>query len=191
MKLSTLLVLATFVTAPLCAADCKNPTLRAEILMMVVDDQKARANLSPVPGDAQIAEMNRVDALHAVRVRQIVKEFGWPGKSLVGDDGARGIWLLVQHFEIADQDEYLPLMERAVSTGEAEAKNYVYLLDRVRIRHGQPQLYGTQYHGSESGEWIREPIEDPAHLDDRRKKVGLLPLAEFEKTIPNAKIRAN
>ena len=191
MKLSTLFILATFVAASLCAADCKNPTLREELLKMVVDDQKARANLSPVLSDAQIAEMNRVDALHAARVRQIVKEFGWPGQSLVGDDGAHGVWLLVQHFEIVDQDEYLPLMAKAVSAGEADAKNYAYLLDRVRLRHGQSQLYGTQYHISKSGEWVREPIEDSEHLDDRRKKIGLLPLAEFEKTIPNAKIRAN
>ncbi len=39
----------------------------------------------------------------------------------------------------------LLLMEQAVSKGEASAKDYAYLLDRVRMNQGRPQVYGTQF----------------------------------------------
>lgn len=170
------------------AADSQNPTLRNEILGMVTVDQKARPQPGQMMSEAAVTEMLRVDRLHAKRVREIIGTYGWPGKSLVGDDGAEGIWLLVQHFEISDQDEYLPMMGAAVKKGEASGKYYAYLLDRVRVRHGQKQLYGTQYQINTAGEWVREEIEDPPHLDERRKAVGMLPLAEFERTLPNVKI---
>ena len=155
---------------------------------MVAVDQKARPQPGHMMTEAETTEMLLVDRLHAKRVREIIGAYGWPGKSLVGSDGAQGIWLLVQHFEISDQDEYLPMMEAALKKGEAEGKYYAYLLDRVRVRHGQKQLYGTQYQINAAGEWLREEIEDPSHLDERRKSVGMLPLAEFEKAIPNVKI---
>ncbi len=187
MKHFTSLFMALLAPA-LLAADCQNPVLRDEILAMVTVDQNARPQPGHMMSEAETAEMQRVDRLHAKRVREIIGAHGWPGRTLVGTDGAQGIWLLVQHFEISDQDEYLPMMEAAVKKGEADGKYYAYLLDRVRVRHGQKQLYGTQYQVNAAGEWVREDIEDPAHLDERRRSVGMLPLAEFEKTIPNVRI---
>jgi hypothetical protein len=187
MRLIASVFLALLAPA-LLAADCLNPALRDEILGMVTVDQKARPQPGHMMSEADSIEMLRVDRIHAKRVREIISAFGWPGRSLVGSDGAQGVWLLVQHFEISDQDEYLPMMEAAVKKGEAEGKYYAYLLDRVRVRHGQKQLYGTQYQINAAGEWVREVIEDPPHLDERRKAVGMLPLNEFEKTIPNVKI---
>src|SRR5665213_694154 len=169
-RMIPILVLIAALSAPaLFAADCQNPALRDEILGMVTVDQKARPQPGHMMSEADTNEMLRVDRLHAKRVREIIGAVGWPGRSLVGSDGAQGIWLLVQHFEIADQDEYLPMMEAAVKKGEADGKYYAYLLDRVRVRHGQKQLYGTQYQINAAGEWVREAIEDPSHLDERRK----------------------
>ena len=187
--MKSIIALVAALSAPaLLAADCQNPALRDEILGMVAVDQKARPQPGHMMSEAETAEMLRVDRLHAKRVREIVGACGWPGKSLVGTDGAQGFWLLVQHFEISDQDEYLPMMDAAVKKGEADGKYYAYLLDRVRVRHGQKQLYGTQYQINAAGEWVREDIEDPARLDERRRSVGMLPLAEFERTIGNVKI---
>ncbi len=31
------------------------------------------------------------------RMREIVARVGWPGRRMVGDDGASAAWLLVQH----------------------------------------------------------------------------------------------
>ena len=177
-------------TAALGADECRDPKLRDAILNMVDEDQKARAG---GPGhmlsEAEATEMRRVDAVHAKRVREIVDEVGWPGISLVGSDGAKGMWLLVQHFDLAEQDRYLPLMEKAVAQKEALPRHFAYLVDRVRIGHHQKQLYGTQYRIVKEGEWVREPIEDPEHVDARRKTMGLQPLLEYEKREPGGNPR--
>jgi len=54
-----------------------------------------------------------------------------------------------------------------------------YLQDRVLMRRGEPQVYGTQFIGS-SGELRVHPIADPDHLDERRAAVGLGPFAAYE-----------
>jgi hypothetical protein len=188
----TLSVFALIATAALAADDCRDPKLRDEILNMVAEDQKARPGgpahiLSP----AELAERNRVDTLHAKRVREIINDVGWPGISLVGTNAAEGMWLLVQHFDLADQDQYLPLMEKAVARKEALPENFVYLVDRVRLLHDQKQLYGTQYIPLKEGESMRAPLEDPDHVDERRESVGLPPLLEYEKSKLNMKVVPN
>src|SRR5205085_1172028 len=72
---------------------------------------------------------------------------GWPGKSLVGVDGANAAWLLVQHADQgrAFQKRCLPLLEAAVKKGEATGVQLAYLSDRVRVGAGEKQVYGTQF----------------------------------------------
>jgi hypothetical protein len=115
-------------------------------------------------------------------MKQIVKQFGWPGKSLVGADGAQAAWILVQH---ADHDrpfqtQCLELLKGAVKKGEATGDQLAYLTDRVRVGEKKKQVYGTQLH------WVKgklqpQPIEDEANVDKRRKEVGLSSLADYLK----------
>jgi hypothetical protein len=42
-----------------------------------------------------------VDADNLAWLKEVVAEVGWPGQSMVGEDGAHAAWLLAQH---ADQD---------------------------------------------------------------------------------------
>lgn len=113
-------------------------------------------------------------------MQAIVAAHGWPGRSLVGADGATAAWLLVQHAD-ADrtlQGRCLALLEAAVAAGEAEPSELAYLTDRVRCGAGLPQLYGTQMREHE-GRYAPQPIEDGANVDARRAAVGLGPLAEY------------
>lgn len=52
------------------------------------------------------------------------------------------------------------------------------LEDRVRIKEGKPQLYGSQLSGNPL---CFDPIEDEAHVDERRRSIGLEPLADYAK----------
>jgi len=146
-----------------------------EIEAMVAVDQRVRQTPSTELTNGDREAMRRVDALHEARMREIVATHGWPGRSLVGRDGAQGAWLIVQHCSREFEEACLPLLERAVAQGEASAVNYAYLLDRVRMYEGRPQVYGTQFMGNSL-----YPIEDQAHVDDRRRTVGLMPEAEYE-----------
>jgi len=129
----------------------------------------------PVHGD----EMHTVDAANTKRLKEIVAEHGWPGRSLVGRDGALAAFLIAQHADAdpAFQERCLELMQ-AASPGEVSPGDVAYLTDRVRVNSGQPQLYGTQF-WMPNGALVPRPIEDPDLLDARREAAGLIPMSEY------------
>jgi len=131
----------------------------------------------------KVARMQAVDAKHTARMKAIIAEHGWPGRSLVGEDGAGAAWLLVQHADASFMAQCMPLMEHAVSAGEASAKDYAYLLDRVCMNQGKPQVYGTQFTSGADGKLVLYSVEDAEHVDERRRAVGLGSMAEYERKI--------
>ena len=184
-----ILVTTAVLLTALFVSGCTSPSgasrhdaaLRHELLAMCEVDQKVRQSFGSHMSAETVAEMQAVDAKHMSRMRAIVAKHGWPGRSLVGDDGAHAAWLLVQHADSAFMAQCLPLMERAVAAGQAFGKDYVYLLDRVRMQQGKPQIYGTQFTFEADGQLVLHPIEDAEHVDERRRAMGLPPMAEQEK----------
>jgi hypothetical protein len=176
----------------------KDEKLRAELVKRVEEDQKARQQLIDLqarPGgqDAEAARkeveaatktMQEIDARNTAWMKEVVDQHGWPGKSLVGTDGAQKAWLLVQHADRdrAFQKRCLPLLAGAVKKGEASPDHLAYLTDRVKVADKEKQVYGTQFH-EVGGKLEPYPIEDEANVDQRRKEVGLPPLAEYRKMI--------
>jgi hypothetical protein len=163
-------------------ASLGQPQLRRELLAMVEADQAGRKQLMALERGSPEAmalskELIDLDKQHTQALKVAVAKYGWPGKSMVGEDGAQAAWLLVQHadLDVAFQKQALALMEPMVASGEVTAANYAYLYDRVAVAEKRPQRYGTQF--GDQGE--PEPIEDEAHVDERRKQVGLGTMAEY------------
>jgi hypothetical protein len=160
--------------------------LRAELLAMQVEDQAVRTGVAP-PGDDRTAEelfaaWDAVDAANAVRMEEILDEYGWPGWSLVGEDGAFAAWLMIQHADLRPelQKRGLAMLEAAVAAEDADPGDLAYLVDRVLVAEGKPQVYGTQVATEEDGTIIpRTPIEDPDNVDARRAEMGLGTLEEY------------
>jgi hypothetical protein len=110
----------------------------------------------------------------------VISDVGWPGKSLVGKDGANAAWLLAQHADRdpAFQRRCLDLLATAVERGEAAIVQQAYLTDRVLLHEGKPQEYGTQAIARD-GRFEPRKLRDPDHVDQRRASVGLGPLAGY------------
>jgi hypothetical protein len=162
----------------------RDEELRQELLKMVKEDQDARKEvLKDGSGDSPtFRKLRKVDQRNTARMKEIIAKHGWPGKGLVGDDGAHAAWLLVQH---ADEDREfqkrcLALLERAVKAREASAVDLAYLTDRVLVAEKKKQLYGTQFR-SVDGKMEPHPIEDEKNVDRRRKEAGLPSMAEYRK----------
>ncbi len=160
--------------------------LRKELADRVKEDQEARRLLIDSKGrDAELTKkLTDIDRRNTAWLKDVVDKHGWPGKSLVGEEGAHNAWLLVQH---ADRDRpfqkrCLELLQEAVKKGEASGKDLAYLTDRVLVGEGKKQLYGTQF-TLKDGEYVPSPIEDEANVDKRRKEVGLESLAEYARTL--------
>ncbi len=170
-----------------------NRALRDELLAMQAEDQRVRAALAESAMDSQaLHKAEAVDARHLVRIKEILEVHGWPGKSLVGDDGAQAAWLLVQHAD-ADptfQRRALAGMKAAVDRGEARASEWAFLVDRVRIAAGEPQLYGTQFR-QVAGDFEPLPIFEPQEIDRRRSEVGLEPLAAYRERLRSSYAQAS
>ena len=148
--------------------------LRATLVQMGRDDQEAiRIGMDGSGRQLTKAESMQEIEMHRKNgelIRKIVQEHGWPGRSLVGDDGAHAAWLVVQHMdtELDFQRNCLALMQEAFLRGEVGSQEFAYLTDRVRSHEGREQMYGTQGLGVRSA-------EDEARVNANRASIGLPP----------------
>lgn len=157
--------------------------LRQELLDRMEKDQVVRNKVMKQKGEgADFEEMIQVDRDNTAWLKKTIDHHGWPGKALVGVDGAHAAWLLLQHadLDLAFQKKCLPLLAAAVKRNDASAQDLAYLVDRVRVAEKKPQIYGTQL-DQVDGKLKPKPIEDEEHVDERRKEVGLPPLSEYLK----------
>ena len=156
--------------------------LREELLSLAADDGAVRERLIEDGSlfDGYSPLMAIVHRRNGDRLGEIVDAHGWPGVSLVQEDGAAAAWLLLKH-AIGDpvlQRRCLPLVEAAAAVGEVPAWQPATLLDGIRFYEGRPQVYGSVFDWDELGEMAPWPIEDADGVDERREAVGLPPLAE-------------
>ncbi len=160
-----------------------NETLRAELLAMEHIDRSVRASLverGELHREGYHPEMEALHRQHNARMRTLIETYGWPGRSLVGDDGCRAAGFIVQHalLDLDLQRRCIALLAEACAQGEAEPFMLALLTDRVLMQEGQPQVYGTQYVGASAGGVEPWPIAHPETVEERRYSVGLPPLAE-------------
>jgi len=171
-----------------------NEPLRRELLKMEEEDQRYRKEAQEIDNatfapeekkkrrEALMEKQAETDGRNMKRLTEIIEQYGWPGKSLVGKDGSLTAFLIVQHGGLEDQKKYFPLLKEAVGKGEAEPAHAAYLEDRILMLEGKKQIYGTQLRRDEATQKLELwPVEDEEHLDARRATLGLEPIAEYLK----------
>jgi len=154
-----------------------NQALRKELLAMREKDVSVRADLVERGelGDREYhPEMRLVHEANNIRIKAIIEGFGWPLESDVGEDGTEAAWLIVQHavLEPEFQERCIDLLRTAVKAGEAKGWQLAYLQDRVLIRQGKLQIYGTQ-HEVKDGLMCPLPTENPTEVNERRAALDL------------------
>ncbi len=174
-------------------AEVADEPLRQELLRRVKEDQAVRTEFmewvnkqGARPDKAgkyhapMAVKMGEIDRKNAAWLKGVIDKQGWPGATRVGQDGANAAWLLVQHadHDRAFQKRCLGLLREAVQKGEATGQQLAYLTDRVLVGEGKKQVYGTQLQ-TVDGKLVPQPIGDEAHVDQRRKEAGLMPLKDY------------
>ena len=120
--------------------------------------------------------------VHLNKIETILKERGWLGADIVGDQGNETFFLIIQHSELEIQLKYLPMMREAARRGDVVPRNLAHLEDRIASKTEKLQVYGTTLKRyPESGIIDVWPIIDPENVDKRRTSVGLEPIAEVLK----------
>jgi outer membrane protein assembly factor BamB len=166
--------------------------LRAELERMLVEDQRLRTQTNDVEKKyghnskelaALWAEQEAMDKKILRRLEEIIERYGWPGESLVGADASLAAFLILQHADYEYQKKYFPLVKEAERKKEIDPSNVALLEDRILMREGEKQIYGTQLTWNEkSRRYELYAIEDEEHVDLLRARVGLQSIAEYLKT---------
>jgi hypothetical protein len=156
--------------------------LRRELLALRAEDLRVREEV--LSGASVYAgyhpRMEEVHRRNAARLKEIIAAHGWPGRSLVGEDGSVAAWFIAQHAigEPEFQRRALGLLREALARGEVSPAAPAYLQDRICYFEGRPQVYGTQFDVGEDGILRPYLIADPEHVNERRRAVGLNTIEE-------------
>jgi hypothetical protein len=173
-----------------------NESLSQELVALAKGDLSIRDELVADGSLGSYGYHPRMEAVHkdnAARLAAIIEQYGWPGKSLVGEDGAWAAWLIAQH-AISNPPfvrHCLSLLKQAASNNEVIPWHAAMLEDRVRMYEGKPQIYGTQFQPSKCGELNPYPIENPESVNERRLAVGLNTLEERTAELREQSAREN
>jgi hypothetical protein len=158
-----------------------NESLRQQLLDLRSEDLRLRSELEAAGelGGPYVPRMEAVHVHNAARLRELIAEHGWLGEDIVGEDGAKAAWFIVQHAvgEPEFQRQALVLLQSSAATGRTPAWHAALLEDRIAMYEGRPQRFGSQ--------WIDDPYDgrtrpwrlaDPEHVNELRASVGLGPL---------------
>jgi hypothetical protein len=111
------------------------------------------------------------DSTNLLMVNEVLRQGGFPRKSQVGEFALLSIWSVFQHNPLEQQKEFLPQLEEAVRNGDIAPMYLAMLKDRIDVREGRPQKYGTQ-----RGPDGLCPLQDASRVNEWRKEVGLPPI---------------
>lgn len=162
--------------------------LAAELAEIRETDQRERRQMRAVSQEHgfQSAQMDSLwklqsysDSVNTARIIEIFEERGYPGASIVGDQ-ANAAFLVIQHADLEIQEKYFDLITGAADDGEVPWRSVALLVDRVRMRQGKAQKYGSQVRrDSVTNAYYFAPIENPTKIDSIRATVGLGPLQDY------------
>ena len=169
----------------------KNKQLQLELVKMYINDQYIRLNLmnnllekyNLIKSEVIIDSFGiNTDERNEDGLKEIIKEFQFPTKELVGKDGMEAVFNIIQHSEKGWQNSQLINVEKAVRNGDMDGANYAFLYDRIKVLNGEKQLYGTQVSKIEP---INQTVqlfdtEDLENLDKRRREVGIMPIEMYK-----------
>lgn len=136
------------------------------------------------------------EALRRVRrntqfLRDLVGDIGWPGRDVVGEDGADAAWLLLQHAGAgvrtldspanrSFRHECVPLLDVAVLRGVAHPRHLAHTVDGILSVEGGAPCYavlGSAFISDRPGVRLASGL-DAAKIDANRRRIGLVALAE-------------
>lgn len=182
MSFRRFLILVSFFACTSPAWAVPEPELASQLEAMAAADQALRARWTRDAPEVG-AEVQRLDAAHEAALHDIIRRKGWPDIAMVGKPAAQAAWLVAQHGTPEFLKLCLPYMKASAERGQMPQWAFALSVDRDLMYDGKPQRYGSQFQTAADGKNHMYPVEDEAHLDERRAKVGLEPIAEYKASL--------
>ncbi|HSJ74688.1 MAG TPA: DUF6624 domain-containing protein, partial [Gemmatimonadales bacterium] len=155
--------------------------IAAELVRRFERDQAARKTSSgPVLGPEELAWMLAVDADNRSYLLDLLREVGWIDIGRFGKKASTAALVMIKHHEDpAIQMAVLPFIEKDFVPSGGDTGLFAIFIDGLRMTLGETQRFGSQVGRDASGEPCVLPLEDPDHVEARRKEIGLSPLSEY------------
>jgi len=122
-----------------------------------------------------------MDSINMVRVEKIISKYGYPDKSIVGEE-LKSVAAFVIIHNPSKQAKYLQLLWEESKRGNVDKREVAILDDRIQMLKGESQIYGTamKYDSvsldSNTLEIITKlkiwKVRDYSNLDKKREEVG-------------------
>jgi hypothetical protein len=155
------------------------PALRDEIERLYTTDQAVRQTKN-----FDMTKMIQADRDHEGPLEAIFDTYGVPTYAMVGVEVASHFVVMVQHQSPQLRRRVLPQLKAKVEAGQADPAYYAMVYDRSSLEAGRKQLYGENLECSGESPTLHEtPIEDEAHVNVRRARVGLMRAELYARTV--------
>lgn len=146
-----------------------------EIRFKLIDLQR-KGKMNSMEFKDLVQKMNEIDSVNLMKVKAVLKN-GWPEN--LNSQANQTIFLVIQHSDLETQKKFLPVIKQAVKDQKTLPGNLALLQDRIALREGRKQIYGSQvYIDSNTEKKYVQPIQNPKKVDSLRAQVGL-PTMEF------------
>mgnify|MGYP003629681030 CR=1 FL=1 len=109
-------------------------------------------------------------------VKNILDNYGYPGKSIVGEPTNLIALDVIEHNPI-HIDQYIDLFKEAAAKGELPMTRVAALEDKYLMQQHKEQIYGTQAQITAANGFFIWPIKEPEGVNRRRADAG------FDRTI--------
>ena len=133
-------------------------------------------------------KMDSIDSANQEILSCILDSVGWPDN--LSEKANTGIFLVIDHATKEYSEKYLELVESQADNGLIPKDLYATLYDRILMKNGKKQVYGTQsvMLPDEDGNSVSYiwPVEDADNIDEIRLSVGLNTLEEYMRLIEDA-----
>jgi len=117
-------------------------------------------------------EIRLFDSINLEVVKPIIDRYGILGMDEIGAIGYTAIVMTIQHANLETQRKYLPQFEKAIKRRKIVPANYAMLVDRIAVKSGEMQVYGTQINiAGKNAELL--PVKDIDSIDLRRASIGI------------------
>jgi len=113
------------------------------------------------------------DSINQQVVSSVLDQYGWLSKKQIPEKANKAFFYVIQHAPLPFQSKYASLIDSAFKTGDINAVEYAFFVDRFRSKQGLSQLYGTQAETDNLGNNYLYPLKNWDSVNTIRAELQL------------------
>lgn len=163
--------------------------LKQKIDSLYAVDQQVQTDI--ISAYQNNAEKKVIESLYTIKeeafkrhipvLKELINKKGLPGYRQVGQESSDNFMAMVNHgyYDVPFQQKVAKLGKKQAKQKNISTPALAMMIDKMKIKSGQKQIYGTQLDYTDKGEAIATNLRRPATVDQRRKKMGLSILKDY------------